>query len=415
MALPATDEARRTYLQKEADSDLTFLFQEAGVPLNIQVQLVAAGYRNVMRFTGIADSRADLREALKSDLGVDPAANGAADRAVAAAVVSSWEAAQEYRKRDLQLRAEAKNLNIPRATTAQERTTMRRAVESAYGTLQPKEIPSADYLSAKLEEVENDEPFASPLDEVSSVEAAETQSLSASLDPTGRLRITKAKAKGKLPSTTEELRIRLRVEANTWLFLAVKFSNRPWLQDLSPEVWNRYADYLLGEKVFELRVPRDHGMDTLQTPWSVLLHYELECRKSAFRRVREEGLSLANALRAAMADPELKEVHFTSPIALGHLTQRSLKRPAEPSTSAASGSAGPAPKRQRTGPKGKGKGKGKGNLLSLTADGRQICYNYNNSNKGCSDPKCTRVHCCRVKGCGGDHPASRCPKLKPSH
>ena len=154
-------------------------------------------------------------------------------------------------------------------------------------------------------------------------------------------------------------------------------------------------------------------METLQTPWPVLLHYEHECRKSAFRRVREEGLTLANALRQAMADPELKEVHFTSPIALSHMTSRATKRPAE---AASSSSSGPPPKKARTNAKAqknKSKGKGKGNQVGSTADGRQICFNYN-SPRGCSDPKCSRIHCCRNKGCGGLHPAFECPKARPS-
>ena len=416
MALPGTDAERRTYLQREAESDPTFLFQEAGVPLDLQVRLVAAGYKNVIRFTGYADQRADLRTALAADFQIDPQVNGAADRAVAAAVVAAWESAQEYRKRDLQLRAEAKSLQIVRPATTQERTTMRRAVEAAYGPLPSKEVPSSEYLRAKLEEVENDEPFASPLDEVSSLETAETQSLTASLDPTGRLRISKAKAKGRMPTTTEELRLRLRVEANTWLFLAVKFANRPWLQGLDPYLFSRYTDYLLGEKVYELRIPKENAMESLQTPWPALLHYDYECRKSAFRRVREEGLTLADALRQAMADPELKEVHFTSPIALAHRTSRGEKR----SSDAASSNGGGPSKRQRTSTKAvASKGKGKGNKgggkdrpnsrMGLTPDGRQICFAYNTAN-GCNDPNCARVHICRARNCGGDHPITRCTR-----
>ena len=124
-----------------------------------------------------------------------------------------------------------------------------------------------------------------------------------SLDPTGRLRITTTKTKTKMPATAEELRLRLRVEGNVWQFLAVRFANRPWLQGLEPHLWGRYTDYLLGEKVYELRVPKDNAMETLQTPWAALLHYEYELRKSAFRRVRQENPHLPNAPPQPRAQP----------------------------------------------------------------------------------------------------------------
>ena len=373
-----------------------------------QNEMVQAGYRNVALFTGLADSRADLRAALLADFRIDPATDGAPDRAVAAAIVAAWESAQEYRKRDMQLRAEAKTLNIVRPASSQERAVMRRAVEAAFGPLPPKEAPSNEYLSSKLEEVEADEPTASPLDEVFSLETVESQSLQASVDPSGRLRITKARSKGKMPATTEELRLRLRVESNLWLFLQVKFSNRPWLNGLTPSDFGRYTDYILGEKVFELRIPRENAIDTLQTPWTVLLRYEHECRKAAFRLVREQGLTLSTALVGVMSDSELKEVHFTSPIALGFRQGRGEKRTLDNATSSSSR------KQPKPAHKGNSKGKGKGggknaNLVALTADGRQICFNFN-SDKGCADSKCARVHCCRVRGCGGDHPASTCKK-----
>ncbi len=42
-------------------------------------------------------------------------------------------------------------------------------------------------------------------------------------------------------------------------------------------------------------------------------------------------------------------------------------------------------------------------LMGNTADGRLICFAFNNTS-GCSTASCGRVHCCRVKGCGAtDH------------
>ena len=118
--------------------------------------------------------------------------------------------------------------------------------------------------------------------------------------------------------------MKLRIDAHLWLFLAVKFTNKAWLQGATPAEWSRYTDYFLGEKVNELKVPRGDSMEPLRPPWQVILHYEFECRKWAIKQVREKGASLLASLHLAIRDPELKEIHFTSPIALG---QRVRDRP----------------------------------------------------------------------------------------
>ena len=60
-------------------------------------------------------------------------------------------------------------------------------------------------------------------------------------------------------------------------------------------------------------------------------------------------------------------------------------------------------KKGEKGAKGSGKADGKSGkgTTGRTADGRLICYAYNN--EGC-DGNCGMVHCCQVRGCYGAHP-----------
>jgi hypothetical protein len=413
---PTVAEDQRKYLRDKVGSELTFLWNESEVPLDVQVDIAWAGYKQVRRFASWADDRATLREALRDDVGIDVNAVGAtgiANRFKAASVICAWEMAAESIASENKLRAEAKSQQIVRPMTTQERGAMRKSYEGKWGKLPQNEVPSAEYVATKLEETEQEEPVASPLDEVSSVEDAETQQLSATLDLTGRLRITKQKAKGKMPSTSEELRLRLRLEGNVWMFMAQKFTAKTWLQELKPETWSRYADYLLGEKVYNLKVPAatNESMDAIKVPWPVVLHYEYEIRKKALKECREMGTSLDQALSDAMKDSELKEVHFTSPLALmgRKRINDDTKEWGKDKWLKKEGGKG---KKEGGGAKGKGKGKkeggkgakaGKQQLVGNTADGRQICFAFNNTS-GCSTASCGRVHCCRVKGCGAtDH------------
>jgi hypothetical protein len=271
-----------------------------------------------------------------------------------------------------------------------------------------------------MEEVESNEPSASKLDEVASLDDGETQELSATIDNLGKIQISRKRAKGRLPGNPEELRMKLRIEGNVWLFLASKFTNRAWLQNLTPQLFSRYADHFLGRKVHEMLVPQVQGEPLpLRPPWSVVLNYEYSVRKRAFEMVREEGLSLGVALVTCTHDSELKEINFTSPISLmGRRGVASLPHPEGHPAKAArtdrqkgAGNSGKGGKSNKDGGKGSGKqssGKGTGKLVANTADGRQICFAFNSAT-GCAG-SCGRVHVCRKKGCLGPHPLPLCDK-----
>jgi hypothetical protein len=207
----------------------------------------------------------------------------------------------------------------------------------------------------------------------------------------------------------------MRIERNVWLFLASKFTNRAWLQNLTPSIFESYTDYFLGRKVHLLEGCRADGTKyDVNPPWSIVLNYELECRKFAIRMVIERGTHLAAALEQAIHDPELKELGFTSPVAfLGRQGKGQGKgehsRTSEDKNKRSDPYKGKKSKGKGKGGGGhaKGKEKGKQKLLSNTPDGRQICFAYNSEN-GCTTSDCPRVHVCRTKGCMGTHPVQQC-------
>ncbi|CAE6964686.1 unnamed protein product [Symbiodinium natans] len=229
--------------------------------------------------------------------------------------------------------------------------------------------------------------------------------MQSSLDPQGHIRITRTKQKLEMPVNSEAYRRVMRVEMFAWLAMASRFKAKDWLQGLESTHFLKFTDYVLGERVAGLRLPSLPGADSPGTqfrpPWHSVLSYEFRLRKEAFRLVNEERVTLATALERVVRDTELKELCFTTPLAL----------------SLADGS----PTKFR---KGNGKGKhetpkgGKPSLkgsevlktpgmfagftlISTTPDGRQICYAFNSA-RGCKG-KCGRVHICRVQGCGKAH------------
>ncbi|CAJ1436597.1 unnamed protein product [Effrenium voratum] len=300
---------------------------------------------------------------------------------------------------------------------------MLHAVETVHGHLPERETPSSDYLSQKLEEIEQGELVASPLDELGNKEEALTMSIQSSVDSSGRLRVTRERKKSKLPANSEELRLKLKVECNTMLMLGSKFKTRTWFQNLTPSTFAKFGDFLLGEKVYALPVPSGHGEESrpLHPPWNILLKYEHAVRKEAYKLAVRENISMVQSFPRAMADSELKEVHFVSPVTLatarsGQQSNAAMGSPHFPGTH------GQPWKYFKGGPSVKGKkghGKGKlgrpdnkfGFLYSATPDGRPICYEFQKGDKSACKG-CQRVHVCQICLKGG-HGRDNC-RFKPA-
>ena len=110
----------------------------------------------------------------------------------------------------------------------------------------------------------------------------------------------------------------MRVEMNAWLCMAARYRAKSWLHGLTPEPFNRFVDYILGEKVYSIQIPslQGEGHQKVKPDWSIVLGYEHKLRKEAFKLVIKEGHTLANALSMVIRDADLKETYFTTPVAL---------------------------------------------------------------------------------------------------
>lgn len=415
-----TNEEMKEYITLHMDSDLQFVLSDSGVSLDGQMA-ICRHYSSLKKFRAIGDTRPEVRRACFQDFGIPQDTPQA--RSETAAVVSAWETAQEYIAKETELRAEAKVSGQPRQLQTHERQAMVRAVEAVYGPLPEVEAPSADYLSLKAEETETNELSAAPLDEITSRKDSTTSSMQSTLDASGHVRITRTKIKSKVPSNTEEYRRVMRVETNAWLCMAARYKAKAWLHNLSADAFNKFVDYILGERVYGIQIPSLSGdsPQRVKPDWAIVLSYEHKLRKEALKLVMNEGYTLGDALKVVIKDADLKEAFFTTPIA--------LRAALLPGASSSSGSY-PPPQNKWSRPNTKGPGKGiaskgkskgfsKGKqirkeltgltLAWRTPDNRELCFNYNSGGE-CSG-QCGRVHQCRVKGCYGDHPAVKHKEL----
>ncbi|CAE7196495.1 unnamed protein product [Symbiodinium sp. CCMP2592] len=335
MALPSEADQRAEVAKM--DSDLQYVLQEASASLATQYE-VARLHQSRRRFQAIADNREGARIAAR-DFGINP--DTPAGRVEVAAIVAAWELAKEY-----------------------ERQAILKAVTDAYGKMNESETPSAEYLATKAEECESNEPLASSLDRISSKKDSQVESLQTSIDPTGHVRVTKTMQKLEMPHHSEGYRrlMKVEVEAHAWLCMSARFKAKAWLQGLQLEDFTRFVEYILGDRVGNLKLPTASGLETQfnRPPWNIVLSYEYKLRVEAFKMILEGTATMAEALRAVREDPSLKEAYFTTPLALHTAgTPNKFRKGNSKGKDKTQGQEIPPPPAPHQNGRGTGKGKGK--------------------------------------------------------
>ena len=71
MPLLVLTEAQAQAAMEAADSDLKYLLSEVGVADEVQVALYHRGYTSLRLFSGIDETRAEVRGALNDEIGLD--------------------------------------------------------------------------------------------------------------------------------------------------------------------------------------------------------------------------------------------------------------------------------------------------------------------------------------------------------
>ena len=311
---------QREFIATNMDSDLQFILDDSGVVVGNMVA-IARRFGTLKRFNALGDDRASIRAACLADFAIPQ--DTPDNRAQVAAIVTAWETAQEYVSKEIELRAESKVLGQPRILQVHERQAMVRAVERIYGVLSEGETPSKDYLSIKAEETETNEPTASALDEILSKKEATTSQIQSSLDSAGHIKVVRTKGKGRMPTNTEEYRKLMKVEAYAWLCMASRYRAKQWLHGLTADPFNKFVDYILGDRVNNLQIPGASPEQSvrLKPDWAIVLAYEFKLRKEAMKLVVHEGHTLSDAMAAVTRDADLKEAYFTTPMALRSASQ----------------------------------------------------------------------------------------------
>jgi hypothetical protein len=263
------------------------------------------------------------------------------------------------------------------------------------------------------------------------------------------LRFLKGKRQSLPPGNPEELRRKYKIMGAHWCMIHLRHPNKGYLENMAMAPWDHFVEWLLGADVAELKGYNEKGQLISWCTWTMLLNFELECRKRMIKKVNEDGETILDALASCKQDMELRQFHLLTPMSFMPknvvIPQGGIKReldltPTDPTNpwggwaqseleelkakkKAAKDRqrANKAAAKNKGNPKGGGKGdkgKGKGKqtawgatptagkkLHSKTPDGKNICFSFGKGKCAIADRKF--AHVCQI--CLGAHAKKDCP------
>ena len=410
------------------------LLEEYKVDRSIMAVLAQYGFTEIPIFSKCARDDATMEKfiATKLHLDVDISMH---HFSAAARLTLAWEAAVAQKDARKKEEAEARIGGLNRVLTKSKHTTMRRAYEKAHEELEAPDAPSPAYIEMRLEQIEDGELEAEKLEAVTSKSEA----------PNSRTKSGKAPT-SSTPSTPEELRHKFKVMARMWEYIRLRNPTKPFLLHLCENVWDKHVEWLLGRTVLGQEVSDPVSGTIIRPSWDVVLDYEHQVRKRAYKLVNDGDFTIRDALSEARHDQSIYARYFQGPTTV----QAGIMAARQAASAAVSAQWNSQYKRKwdqvdavtppplnpyGTGRGGKDKGKDKGTGKGGKDKGKDgkdkdqagfkgwraggsnwshkdkkyKCFKY--QKRQCSTPSCAFAHRCLV--CDDTHPEKECPKKPP--
>ena len=96
--------------------------------------------------------------------------------------------------------------------------------------------------------------------------------------------------------------------------MKIKSPHLACLAGLTTETWLQHVEFLLSAEVCGLEIKSVDGRVLAAPSWALVLSYDHEIRRKAFKEVNMRGRSIKDALKAAQASTELREIFLTTPM-----------------------------------------------------------------------------------------------------
>jgi len=443
------------------DPNLKYLWDMREIPKVHQDAMVEAGIRDTGEFGALAETRQEMRDLLRDDLGID-GATGLATKSLIGKFIEAWEFARRQSQVHQDHAAESKLSKIPVTLPKTEHSTTRRSYEKAWGILEKPFVIGHRFTEKRLDDISNGEFRADRLQEVTSQEEEELLVPGSRIEPGGAIKVILSKREVPLPTDSEGVRRRVKMIGISYGFGRIRCPNVGWLATQTPSIWEDHLTYVLGEDVLGFEIKNSYDEVVGRGTLSQTIVYEYNLRKKMNRLMEDEGIDIHKALVRARHDSELRAKYFTTPLSSTMWADSAgptrPHAPAGPPPARADqgygawpgdswggeswggggwkggggGGKGGGRGRGGKGPYGKGgrgkkggKGRGKGGMgfppagmtrkTRVPGTNEEICFAYNNAAEKCSGG-CGRAHVCTwclagAPGHGTRHAGHCCPEV----
>ena len=389
-----TDEEKVARLNPELQS----LLDARKVDVAVQAGLFDVGVDSLGMLSAIAVTRAELEEFAKNSLGIDGVARPG-DVVKFATVYLAWQSATNRIKVQDELNSELAAQKQPKDIPPMELLSLKAQFEKNYYKMKDSEVPARASFEDLCEQLDAGELRAMSLRHFGSKsDDEEVEAGTLQLGKSGQVKIRKGKVETAAPVNMEELRCKIVLMANHFLFAKMRYANRSALANLSPFTFLDFLGYLTGKHVAQMETQTVDGISLHRPSIKLLINYEHQMRKEVIEQVNS-GKDMASEWQLVVKNADIRERHFSTPLAVSSAAQSLEGSHKLKDGGHRSGpyDYGPGKGKHKGKGKGKGKGKYKGDFLhSTTPDGRQLCFAWNNKSEGCKDGSCSRVHACRI-------------------
>ncbi len=336
----------RTDEQKAAgraalDPHFATLLTDKGVSEEIRGILGSVGMVQSSHLANFGGDDEKVRTRLENALGITDTDDIALQMQMSH-LIETWRAARGRIQAHDDAQAEARAAGRAREIPPDEGLSMRTQHERAHGELDDADFPCRDYIAWRIGQFETGVLRSETLDQVVSYELAGDDKTEPAValqwTPGSRsLMAIRKPAVAPIPKTTEQLRACYALMKVHWQVIRLRYPCRYYFVNYRDEIWEEQVNYFLGKKIYQYEARGGHSLH-----WDDLLEYMYQVRKSAYKRVSKERMSLVEAFTAALHCPLLKQEYFTL-----QLTTSGVKRSTKESESAAGSSGDPASKRSR--------------------------------------------------------------------
>ncbi|CAK8993985.1 Ubiquitin carboxyl-terminal hydrolase 17-like protein E [Durusdinium trenchii] len=355
--------------------DLQGLLDSRRVPEATQAGLHDLGIDNVAMLSAVAIDRTSLETLARSSLGIDVTARPA-DAIIFASLFLAWQSATKRMEARNELEAEAVAAKVLKAIPNVEIQLFRAEFEKRFFRLKDAECPGKPSFEDLCEQIDSGELRPMALRHFGSRnedDDAETGNIH--VGKTGVLKIKKAKIETSSPTNMEEFRSKIMLMVNHFIFARFRYPSKEILKDINPFVAMEYLNYICSKDVAQLESMTVDGVTLHRPSLKLIISYEYQMRKEAVDEINK-GVDFVSALRAVTKNPDVRERHFSTPLAVSSATQsvqdpwrgksKNIDRPHPYDTNFIKGKN----KGRGKGKKGKGKAK-QGGLQGSTPDGQK--------------------------------------------